>query len=93
MANEKRLIDANRFLRETRFQEGVYPHKTLKMEIEEQPTVDAVPVVRCKDCRHCTKDENIIGAYGYCYHFGCYAHEPMVEADDFCSYGERREGE
>ena len=42
MANEKRLIDANRFLRETRFQDGVYPHKTLKREIEEQPTVYAV---------------------------------------------------
>lgn len=46
MATEKRLIDANRFLRVTRFQEGVYPHKILKTEIEEQPTVDAVEVVR-----------------------------------------------
>lgn len=45
MANEMRLIDANRFLRETRFQEGVYPHKTLKMELDAQPTVDAVEVV------------------------------------------------
>ena len=52
---------------------------------------DVVPVVRCKDCRHCSRDENIIGAYGYCYHFGCYAHEPMVEANDFCSYGERKD--
>ena len=54
---------------------------------------DVVPGVRCKDCRHCSRDENIIGAYGYCYHFGCYAHEPMVEANDFCSYGERKDNE
>ena len=52
---------------------------------------DVVLVVRCKDCIHCSRDENIIGAYGYCYHFGCYAHDPMVEANDFCSYGERKD--
>jgi hypothetical protein len=61
--------------------------------IEKVNRLPMIEVVRCKDCRHCTHDENIIGAYGYCYHFGCYAHDPMVEADDFCSYGERREGE
>ncbi len=45
MVTEKRLIDANRFLRETRFQPGTYPHETLKRELDEQPTVDAVEVV------------------------------------------------
>lgn len=40
-----RLIDADRFLRETRFQEGIYPHCGIKREIENQPSVDAQPVV------------------------------------------------
>ena len=106
MANEKRLIDANALVDgiEKRYcepckAEGKDYHEVacracwvddMRIEIEDAPTVDAVEVVRCKDCRHCTPDENILGAYGYCAHFGCYAHEPMVEAYDFCSCGESK---
>ena len=43
------------------------------------PTVDAVPVVRCKDCKAYEKD------CGYCEAMGF-----TCEQDDFCSYGERR---
>ena len=85
MANEKRLIDANRFLRETRFQEGVYPHKTLKMELDAQPTVEAVEVVRCKDCKH--RDTVI------CPMSATYEDYPWKDTrdNDFCSYGERKD--
>ena len=44
-----------------------------------------VEVVRCKDCKHWTM--------GYCNHFAYYSYEPITSEDDFCSYGERREGE
>ena len=37
-----RLIDADKWLRETHFQKGIFPHKRLKKEIEAQPTVEAV---------------------------------------------------
>ena len=60
MATEKRLIDANRFLRETRFQEGRYPHDDLKKDIEKQPTVDAVEVA---DVREFAKD--VVYQFGY----------------------------
>ena len=47
MASEKRLIDANAFLekmkRTSRYFDVVF-------DVEEMPTVDAVEVVRCKDC-------------------------------------------
>ena len=46
---------------------------------------DLVAVVRCKDCKH--------WSMGYCNHFAYYSYEPMTSEDDFCSYGERREGE
>ena len=50
------------------------------------PAVDAVPVVRCKDCRF-LGDENL-GLHDCDHHRG-----PMrVELDDFCSYGERNGG-
>jgi hypothetical protein len=50
------------------------------------PTVDAVPVVRCKDCKYYKPDE---------YECGCdfAGGLPYVKAGDFCSYGERNEDE
>lgn len=56
--------------------------------IDKGPTVDAVPVVRCKDCKHyelgvCLKiytDGNV------------HAEAWQVrKLDDFCSYGERKD--
>ena len=45
------------------------------------PAADVVPVVRCKDCKHYD-----IG--GSCIICGFQSRKP----DDFCSYGERKEG-
>lgn len=59
------------------------------MWIVEAPTVDAVPVVRCKDCRHWLKDvPGCTDAIGRC-RFGNY----MVGAAGYCVYGERRSDE
>ena len=53
----------------------------VKDEINENPTVDAVPVVRCKDCIHCEDGE--------CRkHLGIY---DVVSDMDFCSRGERKD--
>ena len=95
MANEKRLIAESeradlirclKKLHDLQFTPGVYEHSVIgraAMFLEE--TVDAVEVVRCKDCKH-YDDE------GYCWYWN---YEPgmspnTVDADDFCSYGERR---
>lgn len=52
--------------------------------LEKAPIVDAVEVVRCRDCKHYKPDE---------YECGCdfAGGLPYVKADDFCSYGERRD--
>ena len=55
----------------------------MRIELEDAPTVDAVPVVRCKDCKYWED-----GYFGYC----TKTHTAM-DYDAFCSYGERREGE
>lgn len=47
----------------------------------EIPTVDAVPVVRCKECKW-------TGGDFVCYWGVMVQHKP----EDFCSYGERRGG-
>lgn len=56
------------------------------------PTVDAVVVTRCKDCVHWDDDPDTYGAddgpKGKCMK----SFETMC-ADDFCSYGEPKEGE
>ena len=59
------------------------------------PTVDAVVVVRCKDCKHYHNHPN-----GLCYlhtepketERGYSGEAVCVEPDDFCSYGEPKEG-
>ena len=48
-------------------------------------SADVVPVVRCKDCDHLM----ISGCYGEC----SIGHLGIVRPDDFCSYGERKDGE
>lgn len=52
--------------------------------IDEQLIVDAVPVIRCKDCKFYTKGHT----KGYCYFDDdCY----VWDDNDFCSRAERRE--
>ena len=54
--------------------------------VEDAPTVDAVEVVRCKDCRFSDWYTTVNGKrYCYCMEHGSSGHEEM----DFCSYGER----
>lgn len=80
MASEKRLIDANAY---------AYPGDLIN-----EPTIDAVEVVRCKDCKHY---ENVCGCY-YCFHQKMEAgwnseggESLAMDAMDFCSYGERKD--
>ena len=51
--------------------------------IENTPTLDAVPVVRCKNCKYWEQDEDEPD-YGICKNFDGYG----MKADDYCSYAE-----
>ena len=53
--------------------------------VEQMPTVDAVPVIRCKDC---TFGHYIDHGHMHCIH-PCGLTTNMT--DDFCSYAERKE--
>lgn len=71
-----RLIDADALWMVTEGDHDYYE----RFEIENAPTVDAVEVVRCKDCFH--------------YWDGvCKAHNDVIYVDDndFCSMGERKD--
>ena len=66
-----------------------YEEAGFRSVLDEQPTVDAVPVIRCKDCRWWVKDKRM-GNIGRC--FGR-EHQWAMHSDGFCSDAERRTDE
>ena len=87
---EKRLIDANRAMEIVRDQRIAHPnayHLTnyATLILQEAPTVDAVEVVRCRDCKkHCEYN----GKH-YCKFWRMYCPDG---SDFFCKAGELKEG-
>lgn len=55
-------------------------------DIDNAPTVDAVPVVRCKDCKHSWEDlGGLTCSHGVCV-------DCVVLGDFYCANGERKNG-
>ena len=95
MANEVRLIDANVILENYAHEWEAEP---VLQAIENAPTVDAVEVVRCKDCTFCKVDNtvymrDVLGNENDTPQYHCLKGYGYNKPDHFCSYGERREGE
>ena len=95
-SNGKRLIDADKLLEiykkwipqllskeDEGDRRGV---ETCIAVLEDMQTVDAVPVVRCWQCKHCDPENH------HCDHHMGTAAPLRRKPDDFCSYGERKEG-
>ena len=80
-----RLIDADALIEEA-LTEGAYGYVDA-LQIANAPTVDAVEVVRCKDCLYSRE------RYGHieCIH-GVSYRNTWNKPDFYCSYGERKEG-
>lgn len=88
-----RLIDADALPKYTGY---ALSADEVATAVENAPTVDAVPVVRCKDCYYCRK-------YNEMWRFPkldvllctrLYDGDgEEVSAEDYCSRGERREDE
>ena len=51
--------------------------------VENAPTIEAEPVIRCKNCKHL-----VAHGGGEAYH--CWIHGTSVEEDDWCSWAEAR---
>ena len=84
-----RLIDADKFLEKM---QGTYRYFAVKFDIEEAPTVDAVTVVRCKDCIY-HEDNPDNADFGWfppdkqdCW---CNYWDNITNKQGFCSYGEK----
>lgn len=59
-------------------------------QIKDAPTIDAVQVVRCRDCEYWKCNPNTKN-YGVCRKVSYDDFEVVMEKDDFCSYSKRRE--
>lgn len=86
-----RLIDADELLNDLIFPTKQF-EKAFTELINDAPTVDAEPIVRCKDCRYCsTTPVATVGAVYECLRFrrrfGITMH---MMPTDFCSKGQRR---
>lgn len=85
-----RLIDVDAFLKEF-ITEGLdlptcqYSEFEIFCMLQRFPAVDAVSVVRCKDCKRCKLDDlgNLI--------CGLTIYEMEISKNDYCSYGERKD--
>lgn len=96
-ASEKRLIDADALMDVIRQHEYRLATKQgsidygmftlgIQQAVDEQPTVDAVEVIRCRECKHCDPENH------HCDHPMSTSAPLSRKPDDFCSYGERKEG-
>ena len=105
MANEKRLIYANEALRMIKDSREDNPFLNIRGQgeiwrgahdnaidcVNTCSTVDAVEVVRCKDCRSGSRNtpDGFHWPDGFVWCTRC---KIMMNSCDFCSYGERRTG-
>ena len=69
--------------------------------IDSQPTVDAVPVVRCRECKYWGDEDGKLQRSDGVLFARCKVHNYLLDGrhtgwcpteNDFCSYGERKEG-
>ena len=99
-SNEKRLIDADRAMEIVRDQGIAHPnayHLTnyATLILREAPTVDAVEVVRCRECKYWKQSGSKAGNSfsDMEYIGGCEFTKYCRRESDFCSCGERKESD
>ena len=94
MENEKRLIDANALkelvYRRSNNLRDKWTSSAVILAVGAQPTVDAVEVVRCRNCKH-YHPQNISGHWEHKKPFCMRTVTVKMNPDDFCSYGERKD--
>ena len=83
-----RLIDADalaKTIKETCMLAKPWDYVLIEQTIADAPTIDAVPVVRCRECKNFDTEGDGFGI--------CKVYEIVLREAHFCSYGERSEDE
>ena len=81
-----RLIDADVFEKnlDKELETATDAFDAIDFALEDTPTIDAVPVVRCGECERRNKSADLADTV-YC----PWLHGLTMSKNDFCSYGER----
>lgn len=91
-----RLIDADELVKSVYDKAACYTDRDgyvmvrrgeIAIMIDDAPTIDAVPVVRCKDCKYSNTDHAISTKRTWCDYW---AIDP--DFNDYCSHGKRKDG-
>ena len=81
-----RLIDlASDYIQETIYRRGFKTRQDIEEWLNFAPTIDAVPVVRCRDCKQGEIDDPDFPDQYYC-RAGC----GWNNGGFYCAYGERK---
>lgn len=89
-----RLIDADTLMEKeySRLREGAVLHRIPPSHVDAAPTIDAVPVVRCRECKHARKSEEAFDFDGETPLCECAYMTQPNRWHEFCSWGKRKEG-
>ena len=83
-----RLIDLDSdYIQETLYRRGFKTRQDIEEWLNSVPIIDAVPVVRCRECKQGEIDDPDFPDQYYC-HAGC----GWNNGGFYCAYGERKEG-
>lgn len=89
-----RLIDADALKTIRSIQSADYNSiETIQHWIDNAPTIDAVPVVRCKDCKRRKNAKENGKVYWDGYKYYCEIARYGVTDGGFCFYGERKDND
>ena len=107
MENKKRLVDANKVIDFIDVGHLQHPGELCYSEVDvanlllRAPTINAVEVVRCRDCKHWDDGTGKLQSSDGVLFARCTVHNYLLDGrdtgccpteNDFCSYGEREEG-
>ena len=82
-----RLIDLDsEYIQETLYRRSFKTRQDIEEWLNNAPIIDAVPVVRCRECKWWQEDDDI----GHCDNPD--GLDNYAKPEDFCSYGERKGG-
>ena len=102
---EKRLIDVDDlidFINMGHLRnplESCFSERDVVDMLESRPTVDAIPVIKCRDCKHWGDQDGILQDSDGKLFARCKVHNYLIDGrhtgwcpseNDFCSYGEKR---
>lgn len=86
-AIEYKILYRENWLKDT----GINAQGAWKSDIDKMPTIEAEPVVHCKDCKYFGEADNDEPEYHECKYFSDWSTAHYMLENDYCSCAERKD--